>query len=148
MNSPCSVAPNPSPYPFPPALPIHLHSPLPCLPPTCCSYSEEFESTFMEHLKRAHPYSRIAANVVYNEYIQDRWGGAGRRRWQRAEHVPLLTVYSEAGVAHAWMPQSFGRSYLHTPATGTSCWPPPCPTGAKACANSCLPLFPAGTTCT
>ncbi|KAI7842604.1 hypothetical protein COHA_003708 [Chlorella ohadii] len=35
-------------------------------------YSEEFESTFMEHLKRAHPYSRIAANVVYNEYIQDR----------------------------------------------------------------------------
>ncbi|KAL4424472.1 hypothetical protein ABPG77_006781, partial [Micractinium sp. CCAP 211/92] len=35
-------------------------------------YSEEFERTFMEHLKRAHPFSRIAANVVYNEYINDR----------------------------------------------------------------------------
>lgn len=37
-----------------------------------CRYSEEFERTFMEHLKRAHPFSRIAANVVYNEYINDR----------------------------------------------------------------------------
>lgn len=35
-------------------------------------YSEEFERTFMEHLRRAHPFSRIAANVVYNEYINDR----------------------------------------------------------------------------
>lgn len=26
----------------------------------------------MEHLKRAHPFSRIAANNVYNEYINDR----------------------------------------------------------------------------
>ena len=57
----------------------------PALPPPCTrhsascppprrprSYSEEFESAFMEHLKRAHPYSRIAANVVYNEFINDR----------------------------------------------------------------------------
>lgn len=35
-------------------------------------FSEEFETTFMEHLKRCHPFSRVAANVVYNEYIQDR----------------------------------------------------------------------------
>jgi hypothetical protein len=44
------------------------------LPPShvACSYSEEFERCFMEHLKRAHPFSRIAANVVYNEYINDR----------------------------------------------------------------------------
>ncbi|MFS7951897.1 putative KIN17-like protein [Helianthus anomalus] len=31
-------------------------------------YSEEFESTFLDHMKR----SRIAATVVYNEYINDR----------------------------------------------------------------------------
>jgi hypothetical protein len=30
----------------------------------------------MEHLKRSHPYSRIAANVVYNEYINDRCAAA------------------------------------------------------------------------
>jgi DNA/RNA-binding protein KIN17 len=35
-------------------------------------FSEEFEKTFLEHLKRAHPFSRVSANVVYNEYIQDR----------------------------------------------------------------------------
>lgn len=35
-------------------------------------YSEEFEATFMDHLHRAHPHSRVAANVVYNEYINDR----------------------------------------------------------------------------
>ena len=29
----------------------------------------------MEHLKRAHPFSRIAANVVYNEYINEKWVG-------------------------------------------------------------------------
>ena len=26
-------------------------------------FSEEFERTFMEHLRRSHPYSRIAAKV-------------------------------------------------------------------------------------
>ncbi|KAG2441697.1 hypothetical protein HXX76_003313 [Chlamydomonas incerta] len=35
-------------------------------------YSEEFESMFMEHLKRAHPFSRVLAKNVYNEYIMDR----------------------------------------------------------------------------
>ncbi|KAL3815228.1 hypothetical protein ACJIZ3_016496 [Penstemon smallii] len=35
-------------------------------------YSEEFESTFLEHMKRSHRFSRIAATVVYNEYINDR----------------------------------------------------------------------------
>lgn len=35
-------------------------------------FTEEFESTFLEHLRRCHPFSRVAANVVYNEYIQDR----------------------------------------------------------------------------
>ncbi|KAL8225261.1 hypothetical protein R6Q57_017818 [Mikania cordata] len=35
-------------------------------------YSEEFESMFLEHLKRSHRFSRIAATVVYNEYIADR----------------------------------------------------------------------------
>ncbi|KAI3760481.1 hypothetical protein L1987_50876 [Smallanthus sonchifolius] len=35
-------------------------------------YSEEFESTFLEHMKRSHRFSRIAATVVYNEYIADR----------------------------------------------------------------------------
>ena len=49
-----------------PALPL----PLPVLPRR---YSEEFEATFMEHMRQAHPRSRIAANVVYNEYINDRW---------------------------------------------------------------------------
>ena len=38
-------------------------------------YSEEFESTFTEHLRRAHPFSRVSANVVYNEYINDKWVG-------------------------------------------------------------------------
>ncbi|XP_071737858.1 KIN17-like protein [Rutidosis leptorrhynchoides] len=35
-------------------------------------YSEEFESLFMEHMKRSHRFSRVAATVVYNEYINDR----------------------------------------------------------------------------
>ena len=35
-------------------------------------YSEEFESSFLEHMKRNHRFSRIAATVVYNEYIADR----------------------------------------------------------------------------
>ncbi|CAK9317780.1 unnamed protein product [Citrullus colocynthis] len=35
-------------------------------------YSEEFESSFMEHIKRSHRFSRVAATVVYNEYINDR----------------------------------------------------------------------------
>lgn len=35
-------------------------------------FSEEFETTFLEHLKRAHPFSRVSANVVYNEFIQDK----------------------------------------------------------------------------
>ncbi|XP_043693641.1 KIN17-like protein [Telopea speciosissima] len=35
-------------------------------------YSEEFESSFIEHMKRSHRFSRVAATVVYNEYIADR----------------------------------------------------------------------------
>jgi DNA/RNA-binding protein KIN17 len=35
-------------------------------------FSREFEATFLEHLRRSHPFSRVAANVVYNEFIQDR----------------------------------------------------------------------------
>ncbi|KAK6929340.1 KN17, SH3-like C-terminal domain [Dillenia turbinata] len=36
-------------------------------------YSEEFESAFLEHMKRSHRFSRVAATVVYNEYIADRY---------------------------------------------------------------------------
>lgn len=35
-------------------------------------FSEEFETTFLEHMKRSHRFSRVAATVVYNEYIADR----------------------------------------------------------------------------
>ncbi|KFK35581.1 hypothetical protein AALP_AA4G009500 [Arabis alpina] len=35
-------------------------------------YSEEFEQTFLDLMRRSHRYSRIAATVVYNEYINDR----------------------------------------------------------------------------
>ncbi|GFZ14910.1 DNA/RNA-binding protein Kin17, conserved region [Actinidia rufa] len=35
-------------------------------------YSEEFETTFLDHMKRSHRFSRVAATVVYNEYIADR----------------------------------------------------------------------------
>lgn len=35
-------------------------------------YSREFEQGFLEHLRRAHPFSRVAATVVYNEFIADR----------------------------------------------------------------------------
>ncbi|EIE27664.1 hypothetical protein COCSUDRAFT_11364 [Coccomyxa subellipsoidea C-169] len=35
-------------------------------------YTEEFEKTFMEHLRRSHPHSRVQAKMVYNEYIADR----------------------------------------------------------------------------
>ena len=35
-------------------------------------YSEEFETAFLEHMKRSHRFSRVAATVVYNEYIADR----------------------------------------------------------------------------
>ena len=35
-------------------------------------FSEEFETTFMEHLRRSHPFSRVMAKNVYNEYIADK----------------------------------------------------------------------------
>lgn len=35
-------------------------------------FSEEFESSFLEHVKRSHRFSRVAATVLYNEYISDR----------------------------------------------------------------------------
>ncbi|MQL73097.1 hypothetical protein Taro_005439 [Colocasia esculenta] len=35
-------------------------------------YSEEFEETFLDHVRRSHRFSRVAATVVYNEYIADR----------------------------------------------------------------------------
>lgn len=35
-------------------------------------YSVEFERSFLEHLRRTHPFSRVEANIVYNEFIQDR----------------------------------------------------------------------------
>ncbi|XP_057476016.1 KIN17-like protein [Actinidia eriantha] len=35
-------------------------------------YSEEFETTFLDHMKRSHRFSRVAATVLYNEYIADR----------------------------------------------------------------------------
>ncbi|KAK8976585.1 hypothetical protein V6N11_057185 [Hibiscus sabdariffa] len=35
-------------------------------------YSEEFESNFLDLMKRSHRFSRIAATVVYNEFINDR----------------------------------------------------------------------------
>lgn len=35
-------------------------------------YSEEFLSSFMEHLRRCHPSTRVSAKVVYNEYIANK----------------------------------------------------------------------------
>ncbi|KAE8712094.1 KIN17-like protein [Hibiscus syriacus] len=35
-------------------------------------YSEEFERNFLDLMKRSHRFSRIAATVVYNEFINDR----------------------------------------------------------------------------
>eukprot|EP00250_Pteridium_aquilinum_P017461 c23639_g1_i1 orf=134-1447(+) len=35
-------------------------------------FSEEFETSFLEHVKRSHRFSRVAATVLYNEYISDR----------------------------------------------------------------------------
>ncbi|XP_074324389.1 KIN17-like protein [Apium graveolens] len=35
-------------------------------------FSHEFEFTFLEHIKRSHGISRVAATCVYNEYIADR----------------------------------------------------------------------------
>jgi DNA/RNA-binding protein KIN17 len=35
-------------------------------------YSDEFERTFLENLRRRHGTKRMAANVVYNEYIADK----------------------------------------------------------------------------
>ncbi|XP_024031034.1 KIN17-like protein isoform X2 [Morus notabilis] len=35
-------------------------------------YSEEFEQNFLELMKRSHRFSRVAATVVYNEFINDR----------------------------------------------------------------------------
>lgn len=35
-------------------------------------YSEEFERAFLDHMRRSHRFSRVAATVVYNEYISDR----------------------------------------------------------------------------
>ena len=35
-------------------------------------FSEEFEQLFLDHMRRSHPYSRVSANIVYNEFISDR----------------------------------------------------------------------------
>ncbi|XVF23885.1 hypothetical protein REPUB_Repub13aG0078100 [Reevesia pubescens] len=35
-------------------------------------YSEEFENNFLDLMKRSHRFSRVAATVVYNEFINDR----------------------------------------------------------------------------
>ena len=35
-------------------------------------YTEEFEESFLELLRRSHPHSRVAAKVVYNDYIADK----------------------------------------------------------------------------
>lgn len=35
-------------------------------------FSQEFETSFLEHVKRSHRFSRVAATVLYNEYISDR----------------------------------------------------------------------------
>ncbi|URD89586.1 Antigenic determinant of rec-A protein [Musa troglodytarum] len=35
-------------------------------------YSEEFERAFLDLVRRSHRFSRVAATVVYNEYIADR----------------------------------------------------------------------------
>ncbi|KAK8514963.1 hypothetical protein V6N13_121910 [Hibiscus sabdariffa] len=35
-------------------------------------YSEEFERNFLDLMKRSHRFSRVAATVVYNEFINDR----------------------------------------------------------------------------
>jgi DNA/RNA-binding protein KIN17 len=35
-------------------------------------YSQEFEQTFLDLMRRSHRFSRVAATVVYNEYINDR----------------------------------------------------------------------------
>jgi hypothetical protein len=42
----------------------------------CCAvidgFSESFLHEFLEHLRRSHPHSRVAAKIVYNEYIANR----------------------------------------------------------------------------
>nr|CAD1817099.1 unnamed protein product [Ananas comosus var. bracteatus] len=35
-------------------------------------FSEEFERAFLDLMRRSHRFSRVAATVVYNEYIADR----------------------------------------------------------------------------
>ncbi|WOK97336.1 hypothetical protein Cni_G06044 [Canna indica] len=35
-------------------------------------YSEEFERTFLDLVRRSHCFCRVAATIVYNEYINDR----------------------------------------------------------------------------
>ncbi|XP_065870439.1 KIN17-like protein [Euphorbia lathyris] len=35
-------------------------------------YSEEFETGFLDLMRRSHRFSRVAATVIYNEYIHDR----------------------------------------------------------------------------
>ncbi len=42
----------------------------------CCAvidgFSESFLHEFLEHLRRSHPHSRVAAKIVYIEYIANR----------------------------------------------------------------------------
>ena len=35
-------------------------------------FSQSFLNEFLEHLRRSHPHSRVAAKIVYNEYIANR----------------------------------------------------------------------------
>lgn len=80
----------------------------------------------MEHLKRAHPYSRIAANVVYNEYIQDRWA-AGIARDGCSGLMALSCPAACCTAPHARSPIGCSDALLHRrivtllPRPGTTC---------------------------
>jgi len=34
---------------------------------------QEFEADFLELLRRSHPFSRVSAKTVYNDFIADKW---------------------------------------------------------------------------
>ncbi|KAK8496615.1 hypothetical protein V6N13_027278 [Hibiscus sabdariffa] len=77
-------------------------------------YSEEFERNFLDFMKRSHRFSRVAATVVYNEFINDRRHvHMNSTRWETlTEFVKYLGKTGKCKVEET--PKGWFISYIDT----------------------------------
>ncbi|KAK8514964.1 hypothetical protein V6N13_121912 [Hibiscus sabdariffa] len=77
-------------------------------------YLEEFERNFIDLMKRSHRFSRVAATVVYNEFINDRHHvHMNSTQWETlTEFVKYLGRTGKSKVEEA--PKGWFISYIDT----------------------------------